>query len=71
MYWVNRFFDEWDSICEFSFYSGNTQHMWPNRTLPGPFSTKPKPPVLDVINRDERLAKLGEDPEFKDIVADK
>lgn len=23
MYWVDRFFDEWDSIYEFSFYSGN------------------------------------------------
>ena len=45
--------------------------MWPARTIPGPYSDKPLPPKLDVINRDERLAKLGEDPEFKDIVATK
>jgi len=69
MYWVDRFFNEWDSIYEFSFYSGNNQRMWPHRLVRGPFTKEPAPPVLEEVNRDERLAKLGEDPEFKAIVA--
>ena len=70
MNWVNRFYDDWDSIYEFSIYAGN-QRRWPHDLIRGPYSTEPEPPKLEPVNRDERLAKLAEDPEFKDIATKK
>lgn len=70
MKWVDRVFNEWDSIYEFSIYAGN-QRQWPQATIRGPFDTDPEPPKLEPINRDEKLAELALDPEFIDIAMKK